>query len=49
MITTILGVLAVSTLLYVLGNTPEAIEMEDKMNKARDKHRADAFKHGMRI
>jgi hypothetical protein len=49
MLATILGVLAVFTLLYVLGNDPEAIEMEDKMNKAREKHRADAFKFGMRI
>ncbi len=49
MIATIIGVIAVSTLLYVLGNKPEAIEIEDRMNKARDKHRADAFKHGIRL
>jgi hypothetical protein len=49
MILTILAVIGIGTLLYVLGNKPEAIEIEDRMNKARDKHRADAFKHGMRI
>jgi hypothetical protein len=49
MITTILAVIGIGILLYVLGNKPEAIEMEDRMNKARDKHRADAFKHGMRV
>jgi hypothetical protein len=49
MIPTILAVIGIGTLLYVLGNTPEAVEMEERMNKARDKHRADAFKFGMRI
>jgi hypothetical protein len=49
MLATILGLVAVSTLLYILGNDPKAIEMEERMNKARDKHRADAFKFGMRI
>jgi hypothetical protein len=49
MIPTILAVIGIGTLLYVLGNQPEAIEMEDRMNKLRDQHLHKMYKYGMRI
>jgi hypothetical protein len=49
MITTILAVIGIGTLIYVLGNTPNAREMERKIEAGRDKHRRLANKLGIRL
>lgn len=43
------ALLAIGYLIYRLGNTPEAIEIEARMEAARDLHRHKMYKYGMRI
>jgi hypothetical protein len=49
MLVTIIAVLAIGSLLYILGNTPNAREMERKIEAGRDKHRRLANKIGIRL
>ncbi len=49
MITTMLATFFIGYLIYRLGNNPEAIEIEARMEAARDLHRHKIYKYGMRI